>query len=111
MNKAALLLLVVVMPFLAACSKTEPEVKAVPAVQVEAEAKPVDYQAICGHLVPLAPESRRVAFTQSCVANYQSLLPACRNAAAVNDCFSKLKSWDGRLACMDSCVRNPESAK
>lgn len=108
MNKAVLILLVLAMSCVAACSKTEPAAKAPGS---EAEAIPVDYKQICEHLIPMAPEARKASFAQTCTASYQSVLPACRNAAAVNDCFVNLKSWDGRLACMDSCVRTSPLGK
>ena len=103
MKRLALILLVIAMSV--ACSKTEPTANPAPA-ETGASSTSVDYKALCEHLVLLAPASRQATFTQqTCVSNYQNLLPACGNAAAVNDCFIKLKSWDGRLACMDSCVR------
>ena len=108
MKKTALILLVATMSIVAACSKTEPQANP---VKKEAEAQQVDYKTICEHLIPLSPESRRASFTKACEENYRNLLPACRNAAAVNACFSDLKSWDGRLACMDSCVRDPAPVK
>ena len=113
MNKAVLILLAVAITCVTACSKTEPQAKAPEAklVASDAAAQPLDYKKICEHLVPLAPESRKASFTLECVASYQSYLPACRNAAAVNDCFVNLKSWAGRLACLDSCVRDPEPGK
>jgi hypothetical protein len=109
MKRLAFILLVIAISV--ACSKTEPT--AIPtAAETAAVSSSVDYQAICERLVSLAPASRQATFSQqSCLANYQSLLPACSNAAAVNDCFVKLKSWDGRLACMDSCVRTAAPGK
>ena len=42
----------------------------------------------------------------TCEATYRSYLPACRNAAAVTECFANIKSWGERLACIDSCQRD-----
>jgi hypothetical protein len=106
MNKVVLFLLAFAL--VCACSRTEPAAKA---IDSQAEAKPVDYIKICEHLIPLAPESRKETFTKKCVASYQAYLPACRNAEAVNHCFSSLKSWDGRLACLDSCEADPARGK
>lgn len=71
-----------------------------------AAASQVDYKKICDHLVPLSPQERRDSFANSCESTYQSYLPACRNAAAVTDCFTKMKAWGERLACIDSCQRD-----
>ena len=109
MKRLTLILLVIAISV--ACSKTEPTALPTP-IETGSGSSSVDYKAICERLVSLAPASRQATFTQqSCLANYQSLLPACSNAAAVNDCFVKLKSWDGRLACMDSCVRTAAPEK
>ncbi|MFA7280756.1 MAG: hypothetical protein WC100_11735 [Sterolibacterium sp.] len=109
MKRLTLILLVIAISV--ACSKTEPTAKPGPA-ETGSGSNAVDYKAICERLVSLVPASRQATFTQqSCLANYQSLLPTCSNAAAVNDCFVKLKSWDGRLACMDSCVRTAAQGK
>lgn len=106
-----------IVSWIAGCSKTEPNVAAPEAKTTEAkttaggaEAKPVDYDKICERLVPLAPAERKEDFAKGCVASYKVYLPACRNADAVNACFAKLKNWSERLACMDSCEKNPALA-
>ena len=106
--KEAVLILLVAATLVTACSKSAPPAAS---AKNEAETTQVDYKKICERLIPLAPEARRATFTLSCESDYRTVLPACRNAAAVNACFSGLKSWDGRLACMDSCERIGELGK
>lgn len=108
MKNFILILLLAALALVAACSKNEPAVQ--PAKTVP-EAKSVDYKKICERMIPLSPEARRGTFAQTCEANYQTLLPDCRNAAAVTDCFVNMKAWDERLACMDSCERNSAPGK
>ena len=71
----------------------------------------IDYKKICGRLQAVAPESRQASLLRSCEKDYQTLLPSCQNAAAVTDCFTNIKTWDERLACLDSCVRTSLGAK
>lgn len=99
MRVIAYILLASVILVSAACSRSAPE------------AKPVDYQKLCGHLIPLFPESGRESFAQTCEASYRRDLPTCRNASAVVDCFMDLKSWDGRTACANLCTRHSAPEK
>lgn len=109
MKRAVFFLLVVAVFFAAACSKSSPEAVS---GKTEAAATQVDFKKICERLVPLALEAHRETFAQTtCEAKYQGYLQACRNGAAVTECFLKIKSWDERLACIDSCVRNTAAAK
>lgn len=104
MNKIVLILLTAAL--VTACSKTAPD------TQAAAQAMPVNHKKICERMVALAPPARKESFTQiSCEASYQQMMPACRNAAAVNDCFTNMKAWEERLACMDSCVRDAGAEK
>lgn len=98
---------------LVACSKEEaqkpsaniPTIPTLPTLaEVPGGAEP-DYKLICEKLIPLAPEARKVSLAATCIADYKQLLPACKNASAVNDCYANLKDWGGRMACLDSCVR------
>lgn len=103
-----LILIVLAIATAVACSKTEP---AATTVAASGDAKPVDYEKICGRLIELAPAERKGSFTTECVRNYKAYLPACSNADAVNQCFANLKSWADRLACIDSCTGNPMLAR
>lgn len=94
---------------LAACSNSSNEAGT---GGVSVAAAPDMYQKACAHLLPLAPESRRAQFTQTaCETEYKALLNACGNATAVSDCLSGVKSWDERLACIDSCKRTTAPGK
>ncbi len=108
MKKITFTFLIAALVLLAACSKNQPDAKPGTAAPDTAA---VDYKKICERMIPLSPEARRGVFAQTCEKSYQTLLPACRNAAAVNECFGNMKTWDERLACMDSCVRNAEPGK
>lgn len=119
MKRTTLFLLVVAVSLAAACSKSppeatagKPEAAAAAAGKTETAATQADYKKICERLVPLALEAHRESLTQAnCETKYQSYLHTCRNGAALTDCFMKIKSWDERLACIDSCVRDTVPAK
>ncbi len=108
MKTKALFLMAVAIGFLAACSKSSPEAASAPS---QSGAMQADYKKICQHLVPLAAVEKRDSFAASCEASYRSYLPSCSNAAAVTDCFANIKSWDERLACLDSCKRDTPPAR
>lgn len=111
MTKTGFIAAVVVAGFLVACSKNETSSISANSTLLPAQesgnpaSQAPDYKLICERLTALAPEARKGAFVESCVADYQKMLPSCQNASAVNTCYAKLKEWSGRLACFDSCVR------
>jgi hypothetical protein len=111
MIKTGLIAVVVAAGLLLACSKTETQPSSVnsspPPVQevVDSITQPLDYKLICERLIALVPEARQTALAANCVTDYQSMLPSCQNAFAVNACYSNMTEWSGRLACLDSCVR------
>ncbi|MFA7269163.1 MAG: hypothetical protein WC073_07460 [Sterolibacterium sp.] len=112
MSRVVFLLLAAGLSFVAACSKTESDAKPIAAEPAAKQAMsgqqamPLDYQKICERLIQLAPEARKGSLPQTCEKGYREVMPACRNAAAVNECFANMKVWDERLACLDSCVRD-----
>lgn len=93
-----------------ACSKSETQLQSVnssqpiPVGEVSGLSAP-NYQLICERLITLAPEKRKAALADSCVTEYQHMLPSCQNASAVNNCYASMKDWGERLVCLDSCVR------
>jgi hypothetical protein len=111
MTKTSIFAALIAAGLLLACSKTEPQPNSANGTSqpgqasVDSAVQPVDYKMICERLIPLAPDARKATFSTTCLAEYQKLLPSCQNASAVNDCYAKMKGWDERLACMDSCVR------
>ena len=105
MKKASFILLVAAISLVAACSKFSSEATS---AKTEAGSTQVDYKKICEHLVQIAPEK---AGGLTCESKYRSYLPSCRNAEAVTECYLKIKSWDERLACFDSCERETKSPK
>ncbi|CAG4885242.1 exported protein of unknown function [Georgfuchsia toluolica] len=105
MKKVFFILLVVAISFSAACSKSSPETKS---ATTETGATQVDYKKICEHLIQISPEKTDGL---ACEAKYRGFLPSCQNAEAVTDCYLKIKTWDERLACFDSCVREAKPAK
>lgn len=111
MNYTGWLTMIIATGLLVACSKTELQANtgnsssmAVPPAVLPAAQAP-DYKLICERLSTLGPEDRKAAMAGKCEAEYQRMLPACRNVAAVNDCYANLKSWSTNLACLDSCIR------
>ncbi|MCX7162087.1 MAG: hypothetical protein NT083_03425 [Rhodocyclales bacterium] len=105
---ASILLLVAGISLATACSRSQPE-----ATSGSAGAGPTqpDYKKICQHLAPLATAEKKDAFAGTCEETYRRYLPSCSNAAAVTDCFANIKSWDERLACLDSCKRDTPPAR
>ena len=108
MKKSAIVLMVVAVSIVAACSNSSTDTAS---GNAGAGALQADYGKICGYLVPLSPADRRDSFAKTCESTYRSYLPACQNAAAVTDCFANIKTWDERLACIDSCKRDTPPRK
>ena len=105
MEKVTFILLVVVISLAAACSKSSSGTNS--AIN-EAGSTQVDYKRICEHLFVISPEK---AGGPTCESKYRGYLPSCGNADAVTECYLKIKSWDERLACFDSCVRETKLSK
>jgi hypothetical protein len=111
MTKTTIFAALIAAGLLVACSKTEPQPNSANGnpqpgqASVDSAVQPVDYKKICDRLIPMAPESRKESFPTTCLVEYQTTIPSCQNASAVNNCFANIKEWGERLACMDSCVR------
>jgi hypothetical protein len=113
MTKNGLLTVLIAVGLLVACSKPESQpasaaISNSQSTQVGSNSttQQPDYKLICDHLIAVAPENRKAALSTSCVPEYQKMLPSCQNAAAVNECYSKLQAWDKQLTCLDICKRN-----
>ena len=94
----------------AAASPASPA-SAASAASATASGQALNYSKLCENLVALAPAERKVNLRMTCTSDYEKMLPACTNADAVNSCYANMKSWDDRLACLDSCQKPGAPAK